>query len=51
MCLPELMKYNPKRFWRMLATQKENTNDLDLKEYTAYNKKLFYDSELPQEKY
>ena len=46
--LPEMMKFQPKRFWGMLQT-KAGRAPLDLAAFAEFNQQLFYDRCLPQD--
>jgi hypothetical protein len=49
--LPEILKYQPKKFWNMLRQKTADDIDISLEDFTEYNKKMFYKEDTPPDSY
>jgi hypothetical protein len=49
--LPEILKYQPKKFWNMLKQKTTEDIEIPLEEFTTYNKNIFYREDIPPDSY
>jgi hypothetical protein len=49
--LPEILKYQPKTFWNMIKQRDAEDIEVPLEDFTGFNKKIFYDENIPQDSY
>ena len=47
--LPDVMKQNPKAFWKLLKQGNTEADALPLKEFAAYNEGLFHNADAKHE--
>jgi hypothetical protein len=47
---PEMLKYQPKRFWGMLRKSKPNTG-ITAQAFAEFNEKLYYDADIPTDQF
>ena len=49
--IPDILKYKPKQFWKMLKSQDQDLSALNPTAFADYNSKLFHDTTIPEEEY
>lgn len=49
--LPDIIKYKPKQFWKMLKSNDHDLSALKLKDFTDHNRALFHDISIPEDEY
>ena len=47
---PDMLKYQPKRFWGMLGTSKPNA-DISAQDFATFNEKLYFDESIPEDQF
>jgi hypothetical protein len=47
---PDMLKYQPKRFWGMLGTSNTNVG-VTAQDFAAFNDKLYHDANIPSDQF
>ncbi len=48
---PEMLKYQPKRFWGLLCKSRSSTVGVSAKQYAEFNQKLFFDESIQSDSF
>ena len=48
---PEMLKYQPKRFWSMLRSTTAGSTDIAAKTFADHNQRLYYNGEVTEDKF